>query len=93
MSTPGRSFPNAPFKDPKQAFEFLNLAHWNLRITSKKGKHDLWGGDGELHLVTTSTEQELWAFVLGMALTFLMIGPDELPGFDRWSPGPAPQVG
>ena len=83
MFTLGRSFPNAPFSDSKQALEYLNRAHWNLKITSHDGKHDLWSGDGELHLLTSTSEDNVWAFILGMGLTYLMVGPDDMPGFGQ----------
>jgi hypothetical protein len=82
MHSIGRSFPNAEFQDFHEAFDYLNRAHWNLSVTEHDGKRELWAGDQ--HMLSSSTPEELEAFVLGMAVTFSMVGPDELPGFEPW---------
>lgn len=87
----GRSFPNAPFADAKQALDYLNRVHWNLKITDQDGKYDLWAGDGELHLFTSTSEENVWAFILAMGLTFFMVGPEDLPDFGSLTPGSAPE--
>jgi hypothetical protein len=82
MHSIGRSFPNAEFHNFQEAFDYLNRAHWNLSVTEQGDRHELWAGDQ--HMLSSSTIEELQAFVLGMALTFSLVGPDELPGFEPW---------
>jgi len=82
MSEIGRSFPNAPFKTFQDAFDYLNRAHWNLTTGDDGQSWNLWAGDQ--HMYQADSNQELEAFVMGMALTFSMIGPDEIPGFEPW---------
>jgi hypothetical protein len=60
-----------------------------LKITSQNDKYDLWAGDGELHLLTSTSEENISAFILGMGLTFFMVGPEDLPGFGPSNPGSA----
>ena len=79
----GRSFPNAEFHNFQEAFDYLNRAHWNLSVTEHDSQHNLWAGDQ--HLFVSASEQALEAFVLGMALTFSLVGPRELPGFEPWN--------
>ncbi len=85
MGEIGKSFPNAPFTTFNEALDFLNRAQWHLKVAEDSGHWNLWAGDGELHLYRADSNQELEAFVMGMALTFAMIGPDELPGFEPWN--------
>lgn len=80
----GRSFPNAPFKDMDSAMVYLNEKKWNLRVTRDSEHIDLWAGDGEVHLFTAKSDEEIASFLLGMALVFYMIGPDAVPGFEQW---------
>jgi hypothetical protein len=82
MGEIGRSFPNAPFKTFHEAFDYLNRFHWNLKVTHDNPHWDLWSGDGELHMFRADSNEELEAFVLGMALTSSMILPEGLPGFE-----------
>ena len=79
----GSSFPNAEFHSFKEAFDYLNRAHWNLTITERGSEHILWAGDK--HMFSSTSNEELEAFVLGMALTFSLVGPTELPGFEPWT--------
>jgi len=76
----GRSFPNAEFHNYSEAFEYLNRAHWNLAITQHDGHQDLWAGDQ--HLFRGESVEQVQAFVLGMALTFSLVGPHDIPGFE-----------
>jgi hypothetical protein len=80
MSEIGKSFPNAPFKTFQQAFDYLNRYHWNLEVRHHEAHWNLWAGDQ--HMFHADSNNELEAFVLGMALTFSMILPEGLPGFE-----------
>ena len=82
MGKIGKSFPNGPFKTFQETFDYLNRAHWNLTVVEADGRLNLYGGDQ--CLFQADSNQELESFVLGMGLTFWLVGPEELPGFEPW---------
>jgi hypothetical protein len=70
----GRSYPNVPFKTYQEAFDYLNRAEWNLKVGEANSPWNLWAGD--THMFRADSKEELEAFVMGIALTFSMIGPE-----------------
>lgn len=50
-----------------------------MKVTEQASQHDLFAGDQ--HMFSSSSRSDIESFVIGMALTFHMIGPEEVPGF------------
>jgi hypothetical protein len=64
-----------PENDFEGALSFLNGLDWRLSISSSENRKALFGGDQLIF--SCETQNELEAFVLGMALSFSVL-PDEI---------------